>query len=53
MDFLLTKDSSELLKVMNILKTHECGYANLVKSFFDDMDVMQENEDKRATSKPF
>ena len=51
LNILLTKDGSVLLKVLTILDTHECGYADLVKAFSDDMDAMQRDEDKKATSK--
>ena len=44
MDILLTKDSSALLKVLEILNTRECGYAELVGKLFADMDAMQKDK---------
>lgn len=38
---LLTKDGSALLKVLDILKTKECGYLGLVDMLLAEMDMLQ------------
>lgn len=40
LDILLTKDGSTLMKVLEVLQTHECGYAELVGKFYAHMDAM-------------
>ena len=49
-DILLTKDDRALLRVIKILETRECGYADLAKEFFAQMDAMQKARDKEAAS---
>ena len=51
MDALLTKDASEILKALDILKTRECGYAELVNNIFHQMNIQQEVNDKKAARK--
>ena len=51
MDILLTKDSSALLKVLEILNTRECGYAELVGKLFADMDALQTDRPTKPTGK--
>ena len=50
-EILLTKDAGVLLRVVKILETDECGYADLAKGFFADLDTLQTDEDKQAASK--
>lgn len=52
MDTLLTKDASEILKALDILKTRECGYAELVNNIFHQMNIVQQEvNDKKAARK--
>ena len=51
MDILLTKDSTALLKVLEILKTRECGYTELVGKLFADMDALQKDRSTKPTGK--
>ena len=51
LDILLTKDGSALLKVLEILKTRECGYTELVGKLFADMDTMQKDKSTNPTGK--
>ena len=52
MDTLLTKDASEILKALDILKTRECGYAELVNNIFHHMNTLQQEvNDKKAARK--
>ena len=48
MNVLLLKDDSALLHFLRILKNNECGYQDLVKALYSDMDELQ---CKKATSK--
>ena len=50
-EILLTKDPGALLRVVEILKTQECGYEDLAKKFFTDLDKIQTNKNKQAASK--
>ena len=52
-DILLTKDESKLVRVVKILETCECGYAELARKFFAYMDTLQKDKDKKAASKSF
>ena len=47
-DILATKDGSAILKALEILKTRECGYQQLVGSLFTAMDDLQ----KERCTKP-
>ena len=50
-EVVLTKDGSALLKVLEILKTRECGYVELVDKLFADMDAIEKSKSARSTSK--
>ena len=49
MTLLLTKDSSVILEALDILKTHECGYAGLVNKVYADMDEMRKDKSLKAS----
>ena len=43
-DLLLTKDGCALLKVLEILRTRECGYEGLVAKLITDVEAMQKSK---------
>ena len=47
-EILQTKDAGALLRVVKILETQECGYEDLAKDFFADLDKMQTDKYKQA-----
>ena len=52
-DILLTKDGSAILKALDILKTDECGYGDLVDKIFVEMDVLQKERSASHASEIF
>ena len=53
MDTLLTKDGRAIMKALDILKTQECGYADLVDKILADMGKMQQVKSRKSASKHF
>ena len=50
-DILLAKDSSAIVKALEILKNHERGYASLVDKLYANMDDMQKVTSKKPPGK--
>ena len=48
----MTKDGSTILKALEILKTREAGYTELVDRIFADMDALQKAKSVKPTSEP-
>ena len=50
---MLTKDGRAIMKALDILKTQECGYADLVDKILADMGKMQQVKSRKSASKHF
>ena len=47
--YLLPKDGSVLLKFLQILEKDECGYDDLVKKLYSEMDELQEQKNMKPS----